>query len=154
MNFKSILLGTVFVIAVMGSSIGSSVYIAKVLIPEQTADGVEGDGSATEAVPEGPPVYVGLDPFIVNFIQEGSLRYLQLTVQVMSRDEAIAEQSEVSNPGIRNGLILLLSGHSYTELVTREGKESIRDQMHTEINRILGGDGLIEAVYLTGFVMQ
>lgn len=157
MNMKTILIGAVFVIAVMGSSIGSSIYIAKMVVPPPAPVDGSGDEMAAplkQTIPLKPPVYIKMDPFIVNFVQEGSLRYLQLTVELMSRDENIRTSIADFLPEIRNELILLLSGHSYTKLVTREGKEQIREDIHREVGRIIGNEKVIESVYLTGFVMQ
>ncbi|MEM7366362.1 MAG: flagellar basal body-associated FliL family protein [Pseudomonadota bacterium] len=157
MNMKTILIGVVFVLAVMGSSIGSSVYIAKMVVPPPApVEGAEGEMAPPpkQTIPLKPPVYVKMEPFIVNFVQDGSLRYLQLTVELMSRDEDIRSSITDFLPQIRNELILLLSGHSYKKLVTREGKEQIREDIHREVGHIIGNDKVIESVYLTGFVMQ
>ena len=43
---------------------------------------------ARAEVVKGPPLYVALDPpFVVNFEAEQLVRFLQVTVQVMSRDQ-------------------------------------------------------------------
>ena len=155
MDMKTILIGAVFVIAVMGSSIGSSVYVAKMVTPPPAAgEGTDGVVVTAPAIPLKPPVYVKMEPFVVNFVQDGSLRYLQLSVELMSRDEDIRVSIADFLPQIRNELILLLSGHSYKQLVTREGKEQIRDDIHREVGRIIGNDKVVESVYLTAFVMQ
>ena len=151
MNIKMIAMGLVFVLAVMGASVGSSVYVAMYIAGQ--AQPVAED-AAPEMEPEAPPVYIRMEPFIVNFVQEEALRYLQLTIQLMTRDAEIETDIAAYRPEIRNALILLLSGHSYRELITREGKEAIREEIRLEVNNILKKEEGVESVYLTGFVMQ
>lgn len=153
MNIKTILLGVGAVAVVVGSSVGSSMYVATYVV-EHTAGATHEEKTESTDDAEHPPIYVELDPFIVNFMQDAALRYLQLTVQVMSRDNTVVESINSHMPEIRNALILLLSGHSYADLVTREGKEAIREQIKSEVNRILAREPGVEDVYLTGFVMQ
>lgn len=153
MNVKVIMMGAVFAIIVIGASVGSSFFVAQYILENSPAISAEGEAMAAEV--EAPPIYVELDPFVVNFVQEEALRYLQLTVQLMSRDAKVVEDVDSYMPQIRNELILLLSGHAYGELITREGKETIREEIRVEINRILGlEDDGVESVFLTGFVMQ
>ncbi len=156
---KKIILISVAVLAVLGASIGTSIFLVNYLVEEKLADAAVSEAGDEEAVAEEaavkePPVYLPLDPFIVNFVQDGALRYLQITLELMSRSNDIIEQTKENIPEIRNSLILILSGHSYEDLATREGKEQIREQVQKEVNRILGKEDGIESVFLTGFVMQ
>ena len=46
-----------------------------------------GDKAKAETAPSGPALYIGLDPpFVTNFEAEQLVRFLQITVQLMSRD--------------------------------------------------------------------
>jgi flagellar FliL protein len=99
-----------------------------------------------------------LDPsFIVNFEDQGVLRYLQIGVTVMSRDTAVIEAVASNMPPIRNNLIMLFASQSYANLGSTEGKEKLRNQALEAIQSILlkeiGRPG-IEAIYFTNFVMQ
>src|SRR5262245_12895925 len=50
-----------------------------------------------------PPIYVNLDPpFVVNFEAEASVRFLQVTVSVMTRDLHTSEEIKKNDPRIRN----------------------------------------------------
>jgi flagellar FliL protein len=60
-------------------------------------------------------------------------------------------------PVIRNDLIMLLSGKTYEQLNTAEGKETTRQEMLDAIQSVLEdrtGDPGIESIYFTSFVMQ
>jgi flagellar FliL protein len=106
-----------------------------------------------------PPLYMALDPpFVVNFEAEQQVRFLQITVQLMSRDPTTIELLKSNDPVVRNDLLLLFTGQKYTVISTREGKEALRQQTLAAVRKIAGNAGgkaeKVEAVYFTSFVMQ
>ncbi|MGA2861202.1 MAG: flagellar basal body-associated FliL family protein [Steroidobacteraceae bacterium] len=111
------------------------------------------------AAPHAAPIYYKFDPaFVVNFGGEGSARYLQVTVEAMSRDVAVMESLKNFEPAVRNDLVMLFSGQDNATLMTVDGKEKLRAATLAIIRKVLdseGGNGkLIEAVYFTSFVIQ
>ena len=129
------------------------------------ADQVAGSGEPTDdnkppapKVNANPPQYVSLDPpFVVNFSDEGLLRYLQISVSLMTRDKEIVDAAVNNMPHIRNNLILLFGGQNFETLDSTEGKEKLRAAALAEIQGIMSketGSPGIEAVYFTNFVMQ
>ena len=155
---KKIIIIAASVLGLVIVSIGTSVFLASYIVDSklsEMASAAEAEENAEEVEEvKAPPIYLPLDPFVVNFVQNGALRYLQITLELMSRNNEIIETVKISIPEIRNSLILVLSGHSYAELASREGKEMIREQVQSEINRIIEAEKGIESVYLTSFVMQ
>jgi flagellar FliL protein len=120
---------------------------------EEASDGEEGgDTQMAEAI------YLPIDPaFVVNFASQGKARFLQVTVEVMTRDPEIPEKVKLHMPVIRNNLMLLFSDQSYDSISTLEGKEALREQALEVVQQILEeetGDPGVEAVYFTSFVMQ
>jgi flagellar FliL protein len=112
-----------------------------------------------EEHPKSPALYVALDPpFVVNFEAEQLVRFLQVTVQVMSRDPATVEIIKSNDPVVRNDLLLLLGNQSYTTISSREGKEKLRLLALDSIRKVVTSAGgkaeTVEAVYFTSFVMQ
>jgi flagellar FliL protein len=112
-----------------------------------------------ETAPKGPPVYVALDPpFVVNFEAQQLVRFLQVTVQLMSRDPQTVELLHANDPAIRNDLLLLFGNQRYEVIATREGKETLRKQALDVARRVVEQSGgkaeRVEAVYFTTFVMQ
>src|SRR5689334_7230731 len=106
-----------------------------------------------------PALYVPLDPpFVVNFEAEQMVRFLQVTVQVMSRDPATVELVKSNDPVVRNDLLLLLGNQSYATISSREGKEKLRDLALEAVRKVVTNAGgkaeKVEAVYFTSFVMQ
>ena len=106
-----------------------------------------------------PPIYIALDPpFVVNFEAEQLVRFLQVTVQVMSRDPATVEIIKTNDPVVRNDLLLLLGNQSYQTISSREGKEKLRLQALEAVRKVVTSAGgkadKVEAIYFTSFVMQ
>jgi flagellar FliL protein len=109
--------------------------------------------------PLAPPLYVALDPpFVVNFDGEQVVRFLQITVQVMTRDPATVEVLKANDPVVRNDLLLLFANQKYDVVATRPGKEKLRADALTEIRHVVESGGgkadHVEQVYFTSFVMQ
>lgn len=120
--------------------------------------GGKGDAKA-EAAPILPPIYVNLDPpFVVNFEAESMVRFLQVTVSVMTRDPHTEETIKKNDPRIRNDLLLLLSNQHYNDISSREGKEKLRTASLEAVRGIVkeaGGEGeKVENLFFTAFVMQ
>jgi flagellar FliL protein len=124
--------------------------------------GAAPEGAAATSKPasaHAAPIYYKFDPaFVVNFGGEGSARYLQVTVEAMSRDAAAMENLKTTEPAVRNDLVMLFSGQDNATLMSVDGKEKLRAATLAAIRKVLdseGGNGKqIEAVYFTSFVIQ
>lgn len=82
---------------------------------------------------------------------------MQITMEVMSRDQNVINAVRDHTPAIRNSLILLFSGAVYEEVTTREGKEQMLADGLAEIQKVMletTGDDNVEAVYFTSLVIQ
>src|ERR1700752_1099203 len=56
--------------------------------------------------PAKPPLYVAMDPpFVVNFQGEQLVRFLQVTVQVLTREPETVELLKLNDPVVRNDLL-------------------------------------------------
>lgn len=112
-----------------------------------------------EKKPVLPPQYVALDPpFVVNFEATQLVRFLQITVQLMTREPEMIELIKSNDPVIRNDLLLLFGNQKYDVIATREGKEKLRMDALESVRKIVkqagGKPEAVEAVYFTSFVMQ
>jgi flagellar FliL protein len=111
------------------------------------------------AKPPAPAKYLALDPpFVVNFQAEDGARFLQVAVQLMTRDPEIEALLVQHDPQLRNDLLLLLGGQNAVTLANRDGKERLRAQALEAVRAILKREGAdaskVEALYFTSFVMQ
>jgi flagellar protein FliL len=119
-------------------------------------------GGKTDAKVEAPvlpPIYVNLDPpFVVNFEAESMVRFLQVTVSIMTRDAPTSEVLKKNDPRIRNDLLMLLGNQKYETISTREGKEALQAKSLESVRAVVasagGESGKVEALYFTAFVMQ
>ena len=109
--------------------------------------------------PKLPAIYVEFEPpFVVNFDAKGVMRFLQVSIQVMTRDHETSEMIKQHDPKIRNNMLLLLGSQTYDTISTVEGKETLRKQALDIIAKIVGEEGgeskKVEDLYFTSFVMQ
>lgn len=115
--------------------------------------------AAAAQKPSGPPLYLALDPaFVVNFQADQLVRFLQVSVEVMSRDQKTLDLLKANDPVLRNDLLMLLGNQKYSVISTPAGKEQLRAEALAAVRKDLaqaGGDpNKLEAVYFTSFVMQ
>jgi flagellar protein FliL len=106
-----------------------------------------------------PARYVTLDPpFVVNFEAESSVRFLQITIGIMTRDLEVEKIIKDNDPRIRNDLLLILGNQNYDSVSKLEGKEALRtrslDAVRTVVKESGGESAKVEALYFTSFVMQ
>jgi flagellar protein FliL len=117
------------------------------------------------AAPEEPRVamskqelYLPLDPpFVVNFRDDQSMRFLQVGVSLMSHDAAALAAAKDADPVIRNALVMLFSSQEYSILSDAAGKQKLQAQALAAVRKIVGdriGRPGVEALYFTSFVMQ
>jgi flagellar FliL protein len=127
------------------------------LADELVADDEAAGENAEEPHPE-PAIYTPLDPpFVVSFEDEGGSRFLQLTLQVMARDEHTIDQIKTHAPALRNAFLFLISSYKIDELATLQGKEKLRAEMLARGNEIMErntGKGGIEEIFFTSLVIQ
>ena len=108
---------------------------------------------------KGPAIYVSLEPpFVVNFEAGQAARFLQISVQLMTRDSATSQLLKDNEPLVRNDLLLLFANQTYETVSTAAGKEELRKHALDAVRAIVKQEGgksdLLEAVYFTSFVMQ
>lgn len=105
-----------------------------------------------------PAQYLTLTPsFVVNLEDDQAMRYLQVDIDVMTRDPGALDPIKANMPRIRNTLMLLFTQQHYQEIVTREGKEKLQKQALEAVQKVMTeevGKPCIEALYFTNFVMQ
>jgi flagellar FliL protein len=117
--------------------------------------------AAAEAAPvvKTPAIYSKFDPpFVVNFQNKGQMRFLQVSIEVMTRDAATADLLKQHDPKLRNDLLMLLGGQTFETLSSREGKEQLRAEALKAVADVIVAEGgkpeAVEQLYFTSFVMQ
>jgi flagellar FliL protein len=141
------------VLVVTGAGVGA--WLSQFWVHPNTSQ----KGAAPKLETLGPPQYLALDPpFVVNFEAEQLVRFLQVTVQLASRDPGTIEILKANDPVVRNDLLLLFGNQKYSVIATRDGKEQLRAQALATVRKVIAAAGgkpeRVEAVYFTSFVMQ
>jgi len=132
-----------------------------------TQEGEDGAEVATETAKsdkkkttkEVAPVYVALDAFTVNLVPENGDQFLQLMISVEVKDLHTGDKLKTYTPKLRNNIMLLLSGKKAAELITKEGKETLANEIRGLINQILDpgsaeGEEPVKEVLFTSFIIQ
>ena len=172
---KIIILVVTLTLVLGGGLVGGTFYFVSSMNPAQAstpkdgadkvADDAEEDGDEEEVAEDKvmePPHYFSMDPkFVVSFSNQKYARFMQFSLEVMSRDPEIIKKVEEHNPVIRSSLLMLFGSQGYDEMVTREGKEKLLKDTAADINATLqnvtGSADMataIEAAYFTSFVIQ
>lgn len=118
------------------------------------------DKSAEEAVEEvvQPAQYIKMKPrFIVNFNVGTRQRFLQVSIEIMTRSSSVVSAIELHNPMLRNEIVRILSEQDFNALRLPEGRLALRTQLQEQLVVSLKNEADvegIEAVLFTDFVMQ
>lgn len=114
-----------------------------------------------KAEKEAPPVYVSFEPFTVNLVPESGDQFLQIVVSVEVDDLHSGDQLKQYMPKLRNDLTMILSSKKASELVSKEGKEKLAEEIREQINGVLDPAGKgkkreypIKEVLFTSFIIQ
>ncbi len=147
-----IIVGVVLLIAV---AVGATLFL------------VGGDDSGTDEVdveevveeePLLPAQYVILKPeFVVSFQVGSRQRFLQVSIDVMTRKQAVVDALTLHEPMIRNDIIRVIGEQNFDRLRTAEGRVELQGLLLEQIRQIIqresGIEG-VEALLFTNFVMQ
>ena len=157
-----------------GGMVGLTMYLlsdddtGQVASPAKAADEDEADDEEVAEEPEeaeeevvaneGPAQYHRLDPkFVVSFRDQRTARFMQFTIQIMTRDKDVIKQIQEHNPAVRSSLLLLFDSQTAEAMNTREGKVALLTSITEDINRSLeelAGISGVEAAYFESFLIQ
>src|SRR5215831_1109264 len=109
--------------------------------------------------PKASAIYVTLEPpFVVNFAAGRPAKFLQISMEIMTRDPSTAQLLKENNPLVRNDLLMLFGSQDYDAVATSDGREALRlkalDAARGVVKKEAGKPTEVEAVYFTSLVMQ
>ena len=151
---KLIVFGVIGLVLLGGGIFAGPMVMNMISPPEETAE-----VDSEEAAKAKPELFASLHPpLVVNFKDAlGDAHYMQITMEVMARDQAVIDAVKGHIPVIRNGLILLYGASVYEEVITTEGKEQMLADGLLKIQELMStrtDEGNIEALYFTSLVIQ
>ncbi len=88
--------------------------------------------------PKAVPTFVPLDPFTVNLADRNAERYAQVGITLEIEDAKVADQLKAYMPAIRNNILLALADKTAEQLMERDGKTKLADQVRRETARAMG----------------
>ena len=125
----------------------------KITVVEAPRGGHDEHGKAAQAA----AIYFAVDPPLVVNLEDGAaVRFLQITVELMARDQKAIDGVQKNVPLIRNNLLLLISNRDYKALMSREGKEKLRQEALAEVRSISKKEGSppVDDLLFTSLVVQ
>jgi flagellar FliL protein len=85
-----------------------------------------------------PPTYLPMENMVVNLADTGGDRFVQLGVTLEVMDQKTADQVKAHLPAIRSATLMLVSQRTADELLTREGKQKLANDILREASHPLG----------------
>ena len=151
---KLVVMVAVAAIVLGGGGVGALVYMKKQkAAAEAAAASEDGDGDAgapakAEKKHEkgAKPVFVPMDPFVVNLADHEADRYAQIGITLEVPDEHVGEEIKNYLPAIRNNILLLLAHKSSADLAGGDGKELLAKQIRREALKAMGEEVEAEEV--------
>jgi flagellar FliL protein len=117
------------------------------------AEGGHGGGEAkveVEGVKADGLLYP-LEPFTANLAQgDGPRRFIRISLVLKFSKETKKEEVDARKPQISDTIISMLNAKKPEELLKKEGKEYLKEEVKTSINNFLV-DGQITDIYYVGF---
>jgi flagellar FliL protein len=115
---------------------------------EHGAAGAAGSGKDT-AKADG--LMYPIDPFTANLAQgDGPKRYIRISLVLKFNKETKKEEVDARKPQISDAIISMLNAKKPEELLKKEGKEYLKEEIKTAINNFLV-DGHLEDIFYVGF---
>ena len=145
----------VIIVLVAILAVGLSVGVTLFLLSDDKGSELEDIAAEVEVVT--PSSYLEIQPaFLITFNVEGRQRYMQISMSASSRDASVFSSVEYHMPLIRSRLISAYGGMDFDVIKTEAGKVSLQTKTVEIINSVLKseGEGQIENIYFTNFVLQ
>ena len=139
-----IIIAAVLLVVLAGG--GAAVFMMKKKAAAEAA-AAEAEDSGDEAPVEvhakkdehkSPPVFVPLEPFVVNLADRDSERFAQIGVTLQVEDSKFADEIKLYMPAVRNGVLMVLAHKTSKELLERSGKEKLAAEIMREAVRPMG----------------
>lgn len=144
---KLIIIAAAAVLVLALAATAALLLLKKKPADEEDAEG--GEAAAAQVEPESPkskkdpkavPVFVPLEPFTVNLADREAERYAQVSVTLEVADSNAAEKVKAFLPAVRNNILMVLAHMTSAQMLEREGKVQLAEEIRRETSRALGID--------------
>ena len=146
-GWKVIVIG---VAAILIVAAGGTFGVLKYLRAAGTA------AAAEKAKKETVQSTLNLEPFLVNLADKEAVRFVKVTFRLGINLKGVEEEIGKDNvflSSTRDSIISILTAKTSDEMLTKEGKEKLRQEVQTRVNAVLPKGKVLE-VYIVDFVVQ
>lgn len=155
MNKKMLIFAVLGLLLVAGTVIGTLFFAKTYFLPQATTPSAE-HGAAPPSNEEA--IYKTIEPAFVVNIQDGTrFRFLQVEVDVMTRDATAFARLDKVLPRVKSELTMLFGSLQRENVQTVDSQKALQAKALEVINTVLkeeAGKAGIAAVYFTKFVVQ
>jgi flagellar FliL protein len=96
---------------------------------------------------------VPLETFLVNVSGSRGRKLVKINMELEVNNAEVQEEVEKIKPKIRDYIIIIVSSKTFAEISTKEGKDTLRDEIRNQLNLFLT-KGQINKVYFTEFILS
>ena len=125
---------------------GGTMYVMKQRAAQAAAEDDDGHAVAEKRdVKKATPSFVALDPFTVNLADPKADRFAQVSISLELDDVKTVDLIKSYMPVIRNNVLMVISQKSSAELLERDGKIRLAQELQVATLKALGVDMPVEA---------
>ncbi len=140
-----IMVAAALLVVLVGGGAAAFMMKQKAAAEAAAAEDGDGDGETPAAAPhakkgehKSPPLFVPLEPFVVNLADRDSERYAQIGITLQIDEAKFADELKLYLPAVRNGILMVLAHKTSTELLERSGKDRLAAEIMREAVRPMG----------------
>ncbi len=112
--------------------------------------------AATKGKKEIVQATLNLEPFLVNLADKEAVRFVKVTFRLGMSERNIEQEIGKDNvflAAARDSIISILTSKTSEEMLTKEGKDKLRQEVQARVNAVLPKGKVLE-VYIVDFVVQ
>jgi flagellar FliL protein len=118
---------------------------------------IEGEHQAQQEEEKKEDQFIGsvipMETFLVNLAGSRGGKLAKVNMELEVDGEKVQQEIEKRKPQIRDIIIIILSSKNYDQIVTKESKDTLRDEVRDTVNSFLT-KGHIKRVYFTEFIVN
>ena len=134
---KKMLVIIIVVVALLVVAGGAAAWFLSSRAHPKDDEAAEEPAPAKEAA-KTPPTFLPMDNMVVNLADPGGERFAQIGITLEVVDAKTADQVKQYLPSIRSGVLMVISQRTSGELLQREGKEKLANDILREVSKPLG----------------
>jgi flagellar protein FliL len=135
---KMLIIIVAALVVVLGA--GAAFFVLNKKSAAEDEEGGEEEHAAATVKHEGPPAYLPMDNMVINLADPGGERVAQIGITLELADEHEAEHVKAFLPSIRSEVLMLISQRTADELLTREGKEKLVEEIVAAAGKHFGAE--------------